>query len=235
MTLQSADRDFSYVTWIVRPNGCISSRKHKTPLKWAYHTGFKCRSNTTTYLLAESDTHTRRWERERHMRLPAFTCNHANVSLKMYRPRPCRQRGHLPPQHNGTSAHQAGHVSSAALQQNILAIRTKGSTPGNVVRMSSVQSYAGAQRESTGKSCPIYAPFCLPWVATIGIQLMTRYKSIQLLHIHCWSPGLSFSPSLPLLLYHLFNILWLAYYPQFQAVLQSHALTMALNSQSAVV
>ena len=44
----------------------------------------------------------------------------------MYRPRSCRQRGHLPPQPNVTSTHQAGHVSSAAVQQNIHLHKNKG-------------------------------------------------------------------------------------------------------------
>ena len=44
-----------------------------------------------------------------------------------------------------------------------------------------VTHQTGAQGESTGKSCRIYTPFRLQWVATIGAQLMAGYNSILLL------------------------------------------------------
>ena len=95
---RSADHDFSYVTWIVRPNGCISS-------------------------------------------FGRIRYTHAVVRGT------CGYR-HLPLQPSGTSTHQTGHVSSAALPR----ARTSGLE---------VMHHTGVQRQSTGENCCLYTPFPL--------------------------------------------------------------------------
>ena len=159
-------------------------RTKLTLLKWAYHTGFKRRSKTTTYLEAGSDINTRWWKRERPTRLPAFTCNHASISFKAI------NQDHVDREdtyhHNPRGpAHTKWGTSAQPLRSTkYMYHKNKGSTAGQVEATSSVHSYwraevkhqTGAQRERAGEGCCIYTPFPLQWVATISVQLVTRIQ-----------------------------------------------------------